>query len=487
MAEKTEAVADTGADAEPEVEVKEEAQEQERSESPIAEWGDWEEWQNENGISYFYNKKTEASVWEDPRTTAEREAMQKKKASKKVMIRPPAFLPREAWEAAIKAASTRKEKVDAGPTKPSNLEAVPEVFTSVPTPRKPEFHQAISTIREELETMRSRGTSRVSDGKARSRGESEWTEADSDSEASELDDDEKTQRMRALLRLDSAKDWGKENLSALHDEMHEQLEALTSQARKSGMVLPQLHKRAPRRPPPALPPPSVKIEDTDEKKNEVLVDAASADSQKSALSDSNKLGSRSSLLARPPRPFHSSPNLGLTGSRASSTRSLASVTSVGTAPGGENLKRQASLFLNNAPYVVIADWAPEPSSRTKIAILKGDAVIIQKQGSTGWWLGKNLRTNQSGYFPGSYCEKSDDPLILGSSRSVGSAPPRPARPPPKASGSIWKAKLMHQRSKAQKKQAAKKRSNIDSNYTYSSQLSEREENPYQDVTSPTNL
>jgi len=43
------------------------ADEEQTEEKPISEFGVWEEWHNDDGISYFYNKETGESTWEDPR------------------------------------------------------------------------------------------------------------------------------------------------------------------------------------------------------------------------------------------------------------------------------------------------------------------------------------------------------------------------------------------------------------------------------------
>jgi len=43
---------------------------EEKEEEPISKFGQWEEWPNEEGVSYFYNKETGDSQWEDPRLGA---------------------------------------------------------------------------------------------------------------------------------------------------------------------------------------------------------------------------------------------------------------------------------------------------------------------------------------------------------------------------------------------------------------------------------
>jgi len=41
--------------------------EKEVKEEPISVFGEWEEWPNDQGVSYFFNKETGESQWEDPR------------------------------------------------------------------------------------------------------------------------------------------------------------------------------------------------------------------------------------------------------------------------------------------------------------------------------------------------------------------------------------------------------------------------------------
>merc|ERR1712241_112262 len=123
----------------------------------------------------------------------------------------------------------------------------------------------------------------------------------------------------------------------------------------------------------------------------------------------------------------------------------------------------------------MGDWVPDAKSKTKIAIQKGDPVLIQKQGSSGSWLGKNLRTNESGYFPGSYCEKAEQtvPTMNRATTDPGGVPPRPARAAPKVKGSIWRAKLMHERSKAKEKKRKQQKNEKAMSFAYSPQLGDR--------------
>jgi len=44
--------------------------EEQTEEQPISEFGVWEEWPNPNGVSYFFNKETGKSQWNDPRLEA---------------------------------------------------------------------------------------------------------------------------------------------------------------------------------------------------------------------------------------------------------------------------------------------------------------------------------------------------------------------------------------------------------------------------------
>lgn len=45
-------------------------EEKEGGEKPISVFGQWEEWPNDKGVSYFFNKETGESQWEDPRLAA---------------------------------------------------------------------------------------------------------------------------------------------------------------------------------------------------------------------------------------------------------------------------------------------------------------------------------------------------------------------------------------------------------------------------------
>merc|ERR1712218_15753 len=132
-----------------------------------------------------------------------------------------------------------------------------------------------------------------------------------------------------------------------------------------------------------------------------------------------------------------------------------------------------------------------------MGLKEGDKVSVSKKSPSGWWLGMNMRTQKSGYFPASYVEldsrkapeligassitserSEDRQSVLGSQRSSLRSNKFGSRLSTRSANCLftlekdarvgsWRAKLMAERSRKQKK-ASKRGSSRSSNHLGSS-------------------
>jgi hypothetical protein len=281
-------------------------------------------------------------------------------------------------------------------------------------------------------------------------------------------DEEKVREKRCLVRDNSVHKWELNEIETMKNDMLAHMQMLQSETQKSGARMPTLRKKyRPIRSPPTEPPSKGRKWSRAE---DLVIHRPS-----SSLSTSKEKPSSLPPIPLPNIPKSLPPMLptsapmdfppslrdhspgSLSMDEMHKSKSTGAIVSRGRARKRSSTRSVTSEYLTAGSYneyVAISSFAPDDT--TKLELKEGDKILVQKKKSSGWWVGKNLSTNKSGYFPGSYVRKVKQEVR----RSLSQEQPR-----------MWSGKMMHDRSRrSHRNSARRKKSGI---AMKSSQLSRR--------------